>query len=226
MRLTTLRLRLSAGAFLLLALVTVLGGIVALHMRKLSASLDTVYKDRIVCLEQLRVVQEAYTLRIVNAAVQSAGAVLPRATAWAKIESAQRDAATEWSDYKRTSLTGEETLLAASAESAMHDADAVVLGLKNRLLASSGTNAAANESQSLTAAFAPLSAALDQLRTLQMVVARQEVDRGMVAYNRAVGLILAMVAAVVVLGGALISRFSGRLYEGGKRARIETEPSQ
>ena len=207
MRLTTLRLRLSAGVFLLLALVVVLGGIVTLRIREMSGALDTVYKDRIVCLEQLRVVQEAYTLLIVNAAVQSAGGSLPTATALARIHNAQRDAAAQWKNYKTTYLTPQEARLAAAAEAAMHDADAAVVGLHRRLSAPSVANAAAQESTLLGDAFQPLSAALDRLRVLQSMVTRQEVDRGMSAYNHAVRLILLMVAAVAVLGAVLVWRF-------------------
>ncbi len=54
MRPTKLKLRLGASFLLTIALVAAKGWYAAQRLRDLSASLDTVYEDRIVCMQQLR----------------------------------------------------------------------------------------------------------------------------------------------------------------------------
>ncbi len=203
MQLTKLKLRLGASFLLIVVLVAAMGWYAAQRLRDITASLDTVYEDRAVAMQQLRILGEAYELRIQDTVALKRDGAISAAAAIQRVEDARRDAKLQWSNYKKTYMTPQESLLVERAEPALQRADAAANELK-RLMESPDPGALnAFASQTMRSSFAPLSALVEQLLSLQLDVGQLETQRGRATYGRSIWAISAAVTLVVVVAGFL-----------------------
>jgi methyl-accepting chemotaxis protein len=194
---TKLKLRLGASFLLIVALVAAMGWYAAQRLRGLSASLETVYEDRVVGMQRLRILGEAYALRIQDTVGLMRDGAISSKSAVQRIEDAQRDANLQWSDYKKTYLTPQESRLVALTEPALLNADAAANELK-RLMAFGGPSSLnAFASKSLRSSFAPLSSSVERLIALQLGIARLEEPLNLQQFLKNVAGVLARNAAVV-----------------------------
>ena len=65
-KLNSIKSRLVLLAFVLMALLAVVGGWCLMSMGRMNDSMDTVYSDRVVPLKQLKQVSDAYAVNIVD----------------------------------------------------------------------------------------------------------------------------------------------------------------
>ncbi|MFN5881323.1 MAG: MCP four helix bundle domain-containing protein, partial [Burkholderiales bacterium] len=118
------RLALSFVLPVLLLLITGLIGIRSLG--SVSAGLTTVYNDRVVPLQQLKVIADAYAVNVIDAANKANGGLFTAEETLKAVQLAQADIHREWAAYMATSLTVEEARLAEEAKGLMAKADAQV----------------------------------------------------------------------------------------------------
>lgn len=204
MQFTRLKLRLGASFLIIVALVAAMGWYAAQRLRDISASLDTIYEDRIVCIQQLRILVGAYGPRIQDAVALKLDGDLSSTSAVQRIEDAQRDGKLQWNNYKKTYLTPQESQLVALAEPALLSADAAANKLKTLLASPDTTGLNKVASNYGRSSFAELSSFVEQLIALQLDVARLEVARGKATYNSALWAISVSVALAVVIGALLV----------------------
>ena len=100
-------------------LVTLIGAAAAVAVHRLygaAATMDTVYRDRVLCMEQLRLVREAYVVRIAGDVTRVRDGLLDGRQALSDLDDARQQIATQWSAYKGTYLVDRERGLIAKAE--------------------------------------------------------------------------------------------------------------
>ena len=204
MQLTNLRMRLTALFALLATLIYAIAFLALQRLQTTSASLDTVYRDRVVCLQQLHVVGTAYGQDIANAVARLRGGTLTPDQVLQVIDRRGAAALAQWDAYRHTTLTPlEAQLVAIRAQPALADAHAVALEVRRLLAGGDIRGLDAIAIRSMPSAFAALSAATDELMDLQQRVAKDENERSQQAYRDAGFTITGLVAVAVLLGGGL-----------------------
>jgi len=224
MQLTNLRMRLTAFFTLLAALISAVAFLALQRLQTTSASLDTVYRDRVVCLQQLHIVDTAYGQDIANAVARLRDGTLAPGQVVQVIDRRDAEALAQWEAYRHTTLTPlEAQLVALRAQPALASAHAAALEMR-RLLAlgdTHGLDALAIRSMPVT--FDALSAATDELIDLQQRVAKEEDERSQQAYRDASFAITGLVAMAFLLGGGLawsaVSRYTREAHEQAERMR-------
>lgn len=199
----TLKIRLALLLGLLLALVAVSGSFAVYHMRGVTASIDTVYRDRIVPMQQLRLVSDAYRVDIAGAVMRMRDGSLSVEETLEFIDETQRRIAKQWNTYKLTYLLDHEKDLIAETESLMGGADAAVARLRALLEKKDIQGTRAFATTEMLDAFAPMGAALNRLFEFQITVTGQESGRSKVAYAMAIWTSMALNILAIAAGGFL-----------------------
>ena len=164
-------------AALLLAMAVLLGtvGLLALHgLSEAVDSVDTVYRDRVVPMQQLGAVGEAYGVLVVGAIERARDGTLAPSAALSQIEEAQTRISQQWRDYLSTYLVDDERLLIAEAAPAMRRADEAIHRAREMLLRQDLISLANFAAQDMYPAVEPVLQQVRSLQAVQPIVARAE----------------------------------------------------
>jgi PAS domain S-box-containing protein len=217
-----------------LAALLLLSGLLLAAMAVLTArvlghtadAVETLYRDRVLPLYQLREVTDAYFSGIAGAVQRARDGTLGSPEAVARIDTAAARVARQWRDYKATYLVPQELALIARAEPLMQQADALAERARHHINQQDRRALDPLVTSELPALLPPLQSLLDQLVQLQLDVAREEAER-IARLRRRVGWAVAGLALLAVgSGGALgASVASGHLRE-QRAADARTERMQ
>ncbi|MFG6449741.1 methyl-accepting chemotaxis protein [Roseateles sp. BYS180W] len=195
-----MRARMRSLVALLTSLTVALMVVGWLHMSHLRDALRTVYDDRVVPLQQLKSVADAYSVRVVDGAHKVALGTKSASENLRDIEQARRDVQNNWQAYRATAMDDQELAQATRVEQAMKTAD-VALTVLERLMKSQDMNALnAFRATELYPRIDPLSNEIDKLVTLQLRVAKQEYQRGSDSFARASQQQLVLMVLAVLCG--------------------------
>ncbi|WP_374564194.1 ATP-binding protein [Ideonella sp.] len=200
-------------AVLLLALVALLGTAGALALRGLgqaASSLDTVYRDRVLPLQQLAAISEAYGVGIVAAVERARDGAIPASQALASIDAAQARIDQQWHAYRQTYLVAQEVQLIAETTPLMQRADLAVQQAKGLLLTSDRPGLARFAATDMFPAIAPVIEVLGRLIAVQPEVAHVESESARATYRRTLISAGALVALALTAGGLLTASVLSR----------------
>jgi hypothetical protein len=210
--LTTLSLRvkltLLLGGALALAFTIGAAGIISLHLNH--QSLETVYSDRVVPLEQLKSVSDDYAVLIIDAVNKANAGIMTAPEALTSIRRARARIRETWQNYLATWHTPEEEALARAAAERFHTLEPVLNNLEQDLergpAAREGT--LGRFDGPLYTLMDPVSEKIHELVDLQLRVAAEEYAAGGRTYSNVTwGVGLAMGAGgllMLIAGGALV----------------------
>lgn len=191
----------------LLALVSVLALVaivVALMgfsgMKACTNDFKDVYDNRIVPLNQLKVVADMYAVNIVDTTHKARNGNITAKEAIANIHQAQEKIAKEWGAYAATTLTPEESLLANEAKERFTVADKGVEKLLALLESRNMAAVASFSSVELYPAIDPISETIGKLITLQLKESEKSYGHAVSVYDSAV-----MMNAIILLIGLGVS---------------------
>lgn len=163
--------------------------------RTVNNGIETIFHDRVVPLEGLKKVVDAYAVLIVDNAHKARNGNISYEKAYDDIKNAELLIHKEWDQYSKTKIIGEEEILAKNAKRLMEEADKEVEKLlailKNR-------DARALERftiDNLYQAIDPVSSAFSKLVNIQLTIAKQEKESSNDVYIRA--LYIAIFAATI-----------------------------
>ncbi|WP_395702301.1 ATP-binding protein [Aquabacterium sp.] len=199
-------------ALLLLLTGGLLAALAVLALRALeqsASSVESLYKDRVVPLYQLRQVVAGYETDVTGSVQRVRDGSLGAAEAVARIDDAQARSTRQWRAYKQTYLVELEQRLVAQAEPLLQQADAVVARARQAIAQQdlgALTQLATND---LPAALKPMNAVMEQLLQVQLSVAQEEAERIQHLRRRAwlavAGLALLAAAVGTLLGASVVS---------------------
>ena len=206
MKLLSLRSRLlllAASPMFCLVLVALLG---AWGVRSGTASLRTVYEDRVVALKQLKTIADMYAVNIVDTAHQARDGAQTFGQATQSVETARTTIAKQWADYLASSLTEAEKRGVERTRSAMTKADAATVQLLALLAASDKAAIREFAARDLYPAIDPVSAEINALTTIQLEVAESVYKQATHDERMLLSSVAALfvIAAVVGLGAMLV----------------------
>ncbi len=205
-------------------------------MRLAVGGLDTVYKDRVVPLRDLKQIADAYAVDIVDVTHKVRNGNLPPADGLASVERAEALIAKNWKGYLGTVLVDDEKKLVPQIETRMKAADQASGRLKALLRERNLDGIAGFAASELYPAIDPVSESFSQLIEVQLTVAKREYDAAHAEYERLFALTLALLAGGLVVGAlasyflirrvildplAEAQRFAGEIAAGNLCASIE-----
>lgn len=201
--------RLAAASLLAAAPLIILALLAYYTMRSTIRGLETVYEDRVVPMQDLKAISDAYAIDVVDTLHKLRAGNLQASTALQRIDSADSLAETRWKAYIATRLTTEEEVLVRDAESKRAAARRSLARV--RPLVERGDREATVRfiEQELYPAVDPFTEIVSKLVDLQLREARREYDA---AENRYLFLIVFLVAGsavslvIAVTGTAFIAR--------------------
>lgn len=189
----------------------VLLGVLSLYdMRLLARGVDSLYQDRVIPLQQIKQVSDAYAVTIVDTLHKYRAGVLDQTAALAALDEAERSAQRAWQAYQTTQLTTLERQLMQTAERDMAVWTTQLQQYRQQLQDNSLRTAdAASFNQVLYSKADPLSTALNDLINLQLqesatftATAQQTLQSTIWLFS----LLVLTVGAVIILFAVLVTR--------------------
>ncbi len=161
--------------FLAMVVTTILMGYVGINgMETVNDRLETVYKDRVVPLKQLKVVADMYAVNIVDTAHKVRNGNINWQQAEENVDSALKEVDKQWKDYTATKMVPKEQKLVAEIAPLFIKANAATLTLKEILKTRDEKRIAEFTIEELYPAIDPLSDKISALANLQLEVAAEE----------------------------------------------------
>lgn len=171
-----------------------------------SASLDTIYKDRVVPLRDLKEISDAYAVSIVDAThkVRSGEFTWPEGSK--AVSGAAENIRKLWSGYIATELTTEESQRVNAAQKLMETADDGVVHLVSILKMQDQAALDAFVTSELYPSIDPITDAIAGLIDLQVSQVEYEYSDTVTAFliNTVISIVLALLGLVAIIAGAFV----------------------
>jgi len=183
-----------------LLIIAAINGLLGMYgMKSAVGGLETVYKDRVVPLRDLKAIADAYAVNIVDTNHKVRNGNLTLAQGIASVEAAEKIIQEKWQAYLSTYLVEEEKRLVTEIEPLMKQGDAATARLKGLFKAGDMAGIAAFSASELYAAIDPISEGFSKLIEVQLDIARSEYDQSYASYER----LHVMVILMLLLGSAI-----------------------
>ncbi|MCG8312149.1 MAG: methyl-accepting chemotaxis protein [Pseudomonadales bacterium] len=211
-----------ALSFLVPVLFLFVNGFQSLSSLKAShEDLATVYYDRVIPLEGLKTIADAYAVNVIDTVNKTNSGKMTVEQALSNLDEAQALVEKEWAAYIATTLTDEEAKLVTEANALFKPANVAISELRRFLSDKNGFVKyqlnAFNETMYDT--IDPISSKITELVNLQLSVVQQEFKQSEQNYSEAV--IVTMVLVGVALIGAILV---GVLLSRGLLGQLGGEP--
>lgn len=197
-------------AFLALLLI-VIGGLGIHSLGTSNESLKTVYEDRVVPLQQLKLIADDYAVSVIDAVNKANAGLVDAEPTLSKVNAASKEIDAQWKKYMSTTLTSEEAKLAKDAEQLFEHANEDVRALTSFLTGKHG-NLKGQLSQfdgPLYTSIDPIGDKISELINLQLSVAKAEFTASQATYTQVRNLSFGLIGlglALAALSGFLLIR--------------------
>lgn len=170
-------------------------------MGKIEAGVVSIYSDRIVPLEGLKIIGDDYAVYVIDAINKANAGDFSAQDAKKALSNAKSNIDQQWQAYMATTLTAEETLLANQANQLFSPANNNIENLINKLNSMQGNIAGqlSAEIMPLYNVVDPISEAIAKLVSLQIKVAEQEKNNVNDLYQRSTMLFILLASIAIVI---------------------------
>jgi len=196
------RLGLLVGA--LLALLVLSSYSTVHHMRQAEDTLRDLYKDRVVPLEQLKMVADGYAVGMVDAAHKVRDGAFTGEVGTKAVTEARQQIDSNWKAYLATELNDQEQTLIAKATPLMKQADQAAEKLLGLMKAGDTEALRAYAAKEMYPAIDPIGDVVNSLVQVQLEVAKHEYE----ASEAETSVVLwrnVIISAIAVLGAGLLA---------------------
>jgi methyl-accepting chemotaxis protein len=207
--------KLSLLSLIALLGIIILGSLGIIQLKEVNNGLERVYNDRVVPLEQLKIIADEYAVNIVDTTHQTRNKNFQFDKCISNIDSAQNKIKTNWNKYLSTSLTPEEDVLSKEVSKFMKVGDTVVDKVKQSCIdkdLESITNITINE---LYPKIDPIGEKISALISLQLDVAKKETLIAEDIYSTSRAIIITTIIAsfliILIISYMIISDITGKL---------------
>ncbi len=187
----------------LLALAVTVGVTELIGIRKTNRGLETVYRDRVVPLKQLKSIADDYAVFMIDAVNKANAGLFTAEDTLKGIQAADERIKKNWKDYMATTLTAEELRLAHQAEQLFGAADVSVVNLQQHLSGKSGSlkDTLSDYDGPLYQSIDPISGKVTELVELQLREAEREYRAAESRYATLLKLSTGLLIGGILLGG-------------------------
>ncbi len=168
---------------------------------RVNEGVDRIYHDRVVPLDELKHIADAYAVSVVNAVSKSNAGLLSKSELTQALSNADREIHKYWEAYLQTDLTPEEQKLVPAAKAHLAQADRAIEELESAIDTLSGDLKGQLErfDGPLYADIDPISEVISQLIDLQLEIAANERQHAWDVYYFTVWLLAGICLAAIGL---------------------------
>ena len=213
---TSLRIgtRVFAGFIGVAVMIVLLSGLAIGAMARLDAGARTIYADRVVPLQQLKVVADAYAVAIVDEVHKVRAGTVSESIGAGRIASAAVTIDSAWSAYLATELTPEEQTLIDEVEAVRGAANAATAEAQRLMMAGDSVGLHTFAESALYPAIEPVSERISALIDLQVRVAGEAFAANAALYRR-IRVVLGVTALFVLVVALWMGRTTARYLSHG-----------
>lgn len=188
------------------------------------ASIETIYKDRVIPLRDLKEIADAYAVSIIDIVNKTNAGLTTAEVALLEVNNAKQIIENNWQSYLSTQLTVEEDKLASDAKQLFQHANESIENLQRLLKSKSGLipDQLDEFDGALYESIDPISNKITQLINLQLDIVDGEHNTSSARYEKisllsTIGIVTAIIASIAsfFVGSVIISQLS----------RLGTEPA-
>lgn len=195
------RLALLAG---ILSVFLVITGLLGLHsLQNVNASLQSVYKDRVVPLTRLKIVSDMYAVNIVDLSHKIRSNQFDWDAAMGALKGAQQRIDAEWKTYLATADAPEEKQLVKDALNLMAHADQTIGNLERIIAERHELMLIDFIEHNLYQEIDPITEQIGKLIDVQLEMARQEYEKGQKVYRNTYVVSFGCMGLALALAGFL-----------------------
>ena len=189
------------GLICCFSMLMIVIGVLGLQAAKVAnTGLDTVYKDRVVPLKDLKMIADLYAVNIVDTAHKVRNGNMAWDEGRKNVNDAIKGITDKWKGYLATTLVVEEKKLVEEAIPLMKNADISVAKLSSILVKEDGDTLAKFTISELYPTIDPVSGKFSELVDVQLKVALEEYAASNKTYNTAKKVSIAVLIAGLLLG--------------------------
>lgn len=189
------------GILVPLVMLMTIGFLAINMMGKIESGVERIYGDRVVPLDDLKVIADKYAVDVIDAVNKANAGGFTASQAAEALDSAKSTITQHWQKYLATELTSEESRLVKQAEVLFSPANQQIDTLVSRLRGLNG-----DVSSQLSANILPLYQVIDsisnqisKLIALQIRVAGEEKDRVNAIYQSSITIFVALACAAMII---------------------------
>lgn len=207
----SIRTKLIVGSILPILGLLVIVADSLVELKTANDNVDRLYADRVVPLQQLKTVADLYAVNVIDAVNKVDNGLIGAEDAYRGVVEAEHQIASSWREYRSTSLTAEEALLADQVEQLFGNANRSISRLKEALQQLNGTSQGqlSEFNGGLYASIDPVSDKVNELVALQLREADRMRQQMRTDYDEQ-QLVQIGLAAVIVVLLALIAWYNYR----------------
>ncbi|MFY9074135.1 methyl-accepting chemotaxis protein [Malaciobacter mytili] len=209
------KIKLSILTIIALVGLTILGIMSIIQLKKVNAGLETVYNDRVIPLEQLKIIADEYAVNIVDTTHQVRNGNITFDNCISNISSAEEKIKTQWKAYTSTTLTKEEEKLALETEKLMEIGTQIAEKIKEACKEKNLELISKITIKELYPKIDPIGEKISALIKLQLEVAKQETDIAFEIYNTSkimtISTIIISLVMIILLAFLIISDITKKL---------------
>ena len=168
------KLKLTVLTIVAIFAMLLLGIFGIIEVKKVNHGLETVYNDRVIPLEQLKIIADEYAVNIVDTTHQTRNSNFNFEKCISNINLAESKIQKNWKAYIVTSLTKEEEVLAKDAEKLMLSGNEIVEKIKDTCKKRDSALLTKITIEELYPKIDPIGEKISALISLQLEVAKQE----------------------------------------------------
>ena len=204
----SIKSRLIVTIVFLASLLIIIGAKGIYTLSDVNKSLQTVYADRVVPLQQLKVISDHYAVSVIDAVNKANAGLMSGQDALNLVNQAKAEIKTEWQSYMSTTLTKEEEQLALQAEALFAPANQAVQQLIEFLQQNPGllNGQLTDFDGPLYTQIDPIGGKIAELMNLQLRVAKSEYTTAQDNY-----FMVRNTSLLLISIGLILAAFSGYL---------------
>ncbi|MEO5510460.1 MAG: methyl-accepting chemotaxis protein [Longimicrobiales bacterium] len=194
--------RLFVLLILLVSMTIAVGLVGAFDVRSRNKAIESVYVNELKPIEQMKTVSDAYRVDIVDTGHKLNIGLIGWDAALARVDSAEREIARTWAEFKTTQMSDSERVLVAQAEPAMQRATPVIANLRTIIGARDKTRLNEWITRDVYEAVDPVTETVDRIAGEQALHAETALAEAEKAYRSTILVItlLTLAAALIAIG--------------------------
>ncbi|RXJ70120.1 chemotaxis protein [Halarcobacter ebronensis] len=193
------KLKLSILIIVTLIALLILGILSISQLQKVNNGLNTVYNDRVVPLEQLKIIADEYAINIVDTTHQTRNKNISFEKCIENITNAQEKINKNWSSYISTELTKDEQKLANETQGLMKVGSVIAEKIKAACEEKDFDLVTKITIEDLYPKIDPIGEKISQLIELQLKVAKEETNKAIEIYNTSKIITIATIAIALII---------------------------
>ena len=197
-------IKVSSKLYILVTVLLLIIGVISINydqeLKTVNSSIETVYKDRVLPLTQLKIVSDMYAVNIVDATHKMRNGNFDWQTGRKSVKKAKEDIKVNWKSYLSTYLTPDEKLVADELQKLMDASDESIETLEYIIQQKDIEALNVYVKTDLYTKIDPVTNKISELIDLQLKVVKKEYENSNIVYQNARNTSYYLILSGVLIG--------------------------